>query len=158
MREPVDELLEGRDAFLRAIIRVIELARHELQLVDPDFSGWPLAGSEGAAALRAALQRGVRLRMLVGDPGWLATHADRFLALHRRHAALSAIRQLPAGLHLEESTLVADRQHLVRRAHPASRRTRLVIAIPSAAEGHAERLAAAWDESAECLPATTLGL
>ena len=158
MREPVDRRLEGREAFTQALIEAIGLARHDLQLLAPDFSDWPLATSTGAVALRAALQRGVRLRLLVADPRWLATRADRFLALHRRYAARSAVRQYPERLRLEEATLVADRQHAVLRAHPDSRMARLVIAMPSAVEPHADRLAAAWDESVDCVPATTLGL
>ena len=117
MREGVDRVLDGRAAFSQAVIQLIDLARHELQMVAPDFSDWPQAGSEGAAALRAALQRGVRLRVLV-----------------------------------------ADSQHAVRKPHPDSRRARLIIAMPSVVEAHADRLATAWDESVDCLPATTLGL
>ena len=158
MREGVDRVLDGRAAFSQAVIQLIDLARHELQMVAPDFSDWPLAGSEGAAALRAALQRGVRLRVLVADPHWLATRADRFLALHRRHADRSAVRQHPERLRLQEATLLVDRQHAVRKPHPDSRRARLIIAMPSVVEAHADRLATAWDESVDCLPATTLGL
>lgn len=158
MREAVDRVLEGREAFSQAVLELVGLARHDLQMVAPDFSDWPLASSAGAAALRAALQRGVRLRMLVADPHWLATRADRFLALHRRYADRSAVRQYPERLRLEEVMLVADRQHTVRKPHPDSRTARLVIAIPSRVEAHADRLAAAWDESVDCLPATTLGL
>jgi phosphatidylserine/phosphatidylglycerophosphate/cardiolipin synthase-like enzyme len=158
VREAVDRGVEGREAFSQAVLELIGLARHELRMVAPDFSDWPLASNAGAAALRAALQRGVRLRMLVADPQWLATRADRFLTLHRRYAAQSAVRQYPERLRLEEATLVADRQHAVRKPHPDSRTARLIIAMPSSVEAHADRLAAAWDESVDCLPATTLGL
>lgn len=136
----------------------LELARHEVLALDPDFSAWPLSRSDGASALKAALARGARVRLLVRDPGWLATRADRFLALHRAAAGRCAVRQLPDHLRLEESTLVVDRQHLVRKPHPDTLAGRLRIAMPSAAEPHADRLAAAWDESTDCLPASTLGL
>jgi hypothetical protein len=158
VREPQDEPVSGRQAFGDAIVGALALARHDVLMLDPDFSGWPLGRADGAQALRAMLSRGVRVRMLLIDPTWLATRADRFLALHRAAAGRCAIRRLPERLLLEESTLVVDRQHLVRRPHPASMNGRMCIAMPSAAEPHAERLAAAWDESSDCLPATTLGL
>lgn len=158
MKEPQDQPFTGREAFAEAVVAVLDLARHEVLMLDPDFSDWPLARTNGARALAAALTRGVRVRLLVTDPGWLATRADRFLTLHRAAAGRCALRQLPAHLRLEESTLVVDRQHLVRKPHPDALTGRLRIAMPSAAEPHADRLAAAWDESTDCLPATTLGL
>lgn len=158
MKEPQDQPLEGRQAFADAIVATLALARHDVIMLDPDFSAWPIGRSDGAQALRAALTRGARVRLLVADPAWLATRADRFLAVHRAASGRCAIRQLPARLLLRESTLIVDRQHLVRKPHPDAAHGRQSIAMPSAAEPHAERLAAAWDESTDCLPATTLGL
>lgn len=158
MKEPQDQPLEGRQAFADAVVATLALAQHDVLMLDPDFSAWPIARPEGARALRAALSRGARVRMLVADPGWLATRADRFLTVHRAAGGRCAIRRLPDRLLLPESTLIVDRQHLVRKPHADAAAGRLRIAMPSAAEPHAERLAAAWDESTDCLPATTLGL
>jgi hypothetical protein len=158
VKEPQDQPFTGREAFAGAVVAALELARHDVLMLDPDFSAWPLGRTDGARALKAALARNVRVRLLVAAPLWLATRADRFLALHRAAAGRCAIRQLPAHLRLEESTLIVDRQHLVRKPHAHGLSGRLWMAMPSAAEPHSERLSAAWDESTDCLPATTLGL
>lgn len=158
MIEPLEAGFEGREAFHQALIRVLEGSRRQLFAVDPDFEGWPLAGAAAGAALRRALLRGARLRMVVGDIGWLARRAERFMVLRREFSASIEIRRPPESLRLVESLLAGDGQHLVRKAHADSRVGRLSIGIPATVDGIQARLEALWEESSDCLPATTLGL
>jgi hypothetical protein len=158
MKEPQDRAFEGRSGFQEAVLSVLALARREIWLLDPGFADWPIHDATGARALQSALARGARLKVLVGNPDFLQRQADRFLRLQRLHSARIQIRVFPESLLLEESVLLADDQHLVRKPHHDSRMGRLVIAMPSATDGQRKRLGAIWDESGDAMPATTLGL
>jgi hypothetical protein len=67
-------------------------------------------------------------------------------------------RRIPASLRVDESALVADGQHLVRRPRQDRFSGHLAIASPSEVEPLLERYDSVWDESEPCLSATTLGL
>lgn len=158
MKEPVDRRFEGRHEFHRATIEALDCTRHELLLLDHDFREWPLGTAEGEHALRAVLARGARVRVMVVKPDWLARHGDRFMRVRREFSARIEIREIPETLRLEESILLGDHQHLVRRIHSESLRGRLVLASPSQLESQLPRYDAIWEESTDCLPATTIGL
>jgi len=158
MKEAEHFTFDDRAGFSAAVLRVLPLCRHAIALVDPDLSDWPFEQRDTADALRAALLRGARLRLLLADPDWLERRGTRFMRLRREHAARIECRAMPTTLHVTESALVADGQHLVRRVFHEGFRGAASIASPSAAEPVRERFDAAWDESEPCLPATVLGL
>jgi hypothetical protein len=158
MREARLAPIEGRAEFQAAVIEALDASRHSVTLVDRDFEDWPLESAAGEQALRALLGRGARLQVLVGRRDWLERHGSRFMRLRRLHPALVEIREIPANLRVDESALLGDNQHLVRRAHGDSFHGRLVIASPSEVEPYTDRYRAVWDEATPCLPATTLGL
>jgi hypothetical protein len=149
---------DGRDEFRAAALRMIGETRHALLLLDHSLEDWPIESEAGEQAVRAALARGARIRILLGRTEWAERHAHRLLRVRRDHSARVEIRLLPPGLRLLESLLVVDRQHVLRRAHPDTLRGSAVFATPSQAEAPGERFEAAWQESTPCLPATTLGL
>ncbi len=158
MQPAVDRPFEGFAEFHQAVIEVLDASRRELVFVDHDFQSWPLGTVAGEQALRGALKRGAHLRLMVVKPGWLQRHGDRFQRVRREFAAQVAVREVPESLRVEESALLADGQHLVRRAHHEARAGRIIRGMPSALEPLLPRYQSIWDESAECLPATTLGL
>jgi hypothetical protein len=153
-------LFRSRGEFVEAVLAVIAGSRHELVLADRDFADWPLETPAGVDALRAflAAERGARVRLLVADPDWLERRAARFVRLRQQHPATIDCRRVPASLFDGEGAAIGDRRHALRRAHPDFFRGRLSLADPAAAEPLAARYDALWDESAPCLPATTLGL
>ena len=158
MIEPLERAFEGREAFHQALIQVLEGSRRSIFAMDPNFEAWPLAGAPACTALRRALLRGAKLRMVVGDTGWLARRAERFMVLRREFSASIEIRMPPESLRPVESLLSADGHQLVRKAHGDSRVGNLSIGIPATVDAHKARLESLWDESSDCLPATTLGL
>lgn len=158
MREPVDRGFEGRQAFHHATIEALDCTRHDLVLLDHDFREWPLGTAEGERALRGVLARGARVRVMVVKPDWLSRHGDRFMRVRREYSARIMVREIPETLRVEESILLGDHQHLVRRAHPDSLRGRLILASPAQLESQCPRYDAIWEESTDCLPATTIGL
>jgi hypothetical protein len=158
MREATFADFDTRAGFHAAVICALDSSRHAVTLIDRDFEHWPLESAAGEQALRGALARGAHLRVLVARPDWLERHASRFARLRRMHAGQVECREVPATLRLEDSALVADGQHLVKRAHCDGFHGRLALASPSAVEALVDRYQAVWDESTPCLPATTLGL
>jgi hypothetical protein len=149
---------EDRAGFDNAVLALIRRARGSLLLVDRDFSSWPIESSEGEAALREALRSGVRLRLLVRQPEWLARHGARFARLQRTWSDRIACRALPETLRVLDSLAVADRRHAVIRRPPDSVRGLVLTDTPGDAAAAAERSESVWEESEPCLPATTLGL
>ena len=158
MRPPEILGFEGRAQFQVSVLRVLEICRHSITLLDHDLETWPLETSGCDVALRAALLRGVALRILLARSDWVERNASRLRRLQREHPARIAFRQLPESLRIADSTLVGDRQHMVRRAQGRMLRGTLVIASPGETEPAADRFEAAWQEAAPCLPVTTLGL
>ena len=158
MKEALERSFEGRQEFHRATIEAMDSTRHDLVLLDHDFREWPLGTAEGERALRAVLARGARVRVMVVKPDWLARHGDRFMRVRRDHSARIDVREIPETLRVEESILLGDHQHLVRRLHHESLRGRLILASPSQLESQLPRYDAIWEESTDCLPATTIGL
>lgn len=153
-------LFRSRGEFAEAVLTAIAASRRELVLLDRDFADWPLERPAGCAALGAflAAEPHARIRLLVGDPTWLETHASRFVALRRRHPAAIECRQVPTHLFTAEGLVLGDRRHVLRRAHGDFFRGRLTLGDPSAGEPVAARCDALWDESTPCLPPTVLGL
>lgn len=149
---------DDRAGFHAAILRLMREARSSLLMVDRDFADWPLESIEGEAVLREALRGGVRLRMLVRDPDWLARHGARFARLRRAWSDRIECRRLPETLRIFESLAVADRRHAVLRRPPERLRGLAMFDAPAQALAAAERPEAAWEESEPCLPPTTLGL
>ena len=80
---PGKSAFDDRAAFRTAVLQLLRAARESLLLVDRDFSDWPIESADGESGLREALRAGVRLRLLVLDPEWLARHGARFARLRR---------------------------------------------------------------------------
>ena len=158
MREPRHFLFEGREAFGNALLEVLACCRREILLVDRDLQAWPFETPDADRALVAALRRGARLRLLVADAGWLERHGTRFMRTRRVFDGRIECRRLSPSLRMDDSALVGDGQHVLRRLPGERLRGRCTIATPAEAEPLAARLDAAWDECSPCLPSTVLGL
>jgi len=153
-------LFSSRGAFTEAILTAVASGRREITVADRDFRDWPfetLAGDQSLAAFLQGEPR-ARLRVLVADPTWLERHAPRFGQLRQRYRAAIECRQIPPEYDRGESVLIADRCHLLRRAHHDFFRGRLTLGSPSEVEPVATRYDALWNESTDCLGPTTLGL
>ncbi len=158
MREAISTPIRHRGEMHAAVIEALAQCRHHAELLDARFDDWPLESAEAEAAVQALLERGARLRVLLASADWLERHASRLRRLQREHAAQVSIRQLPEGLRLADSLLLVDGQHMVRRPHRDVMRGTYVQASPSRCDPYCARFDAAWQESSDCLPATTLGL
>lgn len=156
---PVEHIaFDGRTQFHAAVIRALESCRHGILVLDRSLEDWPLETADGARALRGALTRGATLRVLLSRTDWVERHGARLQQLRREFSARIEFRRIPASLQVDDSVLVGDRQHTLRRAHWETTRGVCVLASPSEAESPANRYESLWQESEPCLPATTLGL
>jgi len=159
--DPKGSILFGsRGAFTEAILTAVAASRLDMTVADRDFRDWPfetLAGSQSLAAFFQGEPR-ARLRLLVAEPDWLERHAPRFGQLRQRHRAAIECRQIPAEFYRGESVLIADRCHLLRRAHHDFFRGRLTLGAPAEVEQVANRYDTLWHECTDCLGPTTLGL
>lgn len=158
MRASSQTGFEDRAGFHAAVLQALDCCRRSIMVADRDLSGWPFESAAGEAALRAALHRGARMRVLLHDCGWLERHGSRFMRVRRAAADRIECRLLPDTLRIDDCALLGDRQHLVHRAHPDTLAGRCAIAMPALLENLQARLEAAWEESAPCLPSTILGL
>ena len=158
MKEAEHIAFDDRAGFHAAVLRALACCRHEIVIIDRDLRAWPFETPEGDRALADALRRGARLRLLLGSTDWIERHGTRFMRTRRAFDSRVDCRRLPATLRLDDSALLGDRQHSVRRTPGERFRGRGVIASPSQVEQLASRLDAAWDECESCLPSTVLGL
>lgn len=159
MTTPAEHLpFDDRAGFSAAVLRVLQSARKHIEIVDRDLQAWPLETLDGDTVLRAALRQGAKLRVLVGLTAWLERNGTRFMRLQRDFSDRVECRSFPASLRIQESAIVVDGRHLVRRAHDDTFDGLCVLDGPLTAKPVRERFDAAWDESEPCLPPTTLGL
>lgn len=149
---------DDRAGFTAAVLQVLRAAHKSIDIVDRDLQAWAFETLEADTLLRAALRQGARLRVLVGQPGWLERHGTRFMRTRRDFSERVECRAFPASLRIVESAIVVDDRHLARRAHFETFTGVCVLDGPLTAKPVRERFDAAWDESEPCLPATTLGL
>lgn len=158
MSEPQHTDFDDRAGFAAAVMKVLTLARRSIDIVDRNLQDWPLETRDGDDALLSALRRGVRMRLLVGEPERVARDGARLMRARRHFSARVECRCFPEWLRVVESALVVDGEHVVRRAHFDTLKGTCVIGSPPAAVPVRERIDAAWGESEPCLPASTLGL
>ena len=158
MREAVSTPVRHRSEMIAAVLGALAQCRHRADMLDARFDDWPLESAEAEKAVRALLGRGAQIRVLLASSHWLERHASRLRRLQRAHPSQVSIRQLPDGLRMSDSLLLVDGQHMMRRPHRDAMRGTYVQASPSRCDPYCARFEAAWQESSDCLPATTLGL
>lgn len=158
MTEVAHRSFDDRAGFDGAVKESLALARKSIAIVDRDLQRWPFETLDGDTALRDALRRGARLRLLVADPTWLDRHGTRFMRIRRDFSDRVECRTFPATLRIDESAIVVDARHVARRPHQDAAKSLCANDDPAAALPVLGRFDAAWDESVPCLPASTLGL
>jgi hypothetical protein len=149
---------ETRAEFSDLVLHALQRSRHTILLIDPTLADWPLDTRVQAQALREAISRGARLRVLLRKTDWLERNAPRLARLRRDFSARVEFRRLPAMLRLVDSVMVCDAVHTIRRVHADLIKGSAFFDEPRQANTPTERFESAWPESEPCLPATTLGL
>lgn len=159
--EPQETVLDTVAAQVAAIDRLIELARHHLQIFDVDLSegGWQSAAR--AQRIAAFLHRDPKSRidLIVHDPRWLETSCPRITSLQKLHThAVTIYRTGPEARSAMDPLLIADGRHFLHRFHIDQPRASLAIEQPQLARPLVMRFEQIWATGEPGLSATVLGL
>ncbi|MBE0619038.1 MAG: hypothetical protein IH605_00435 [Burkholderiales bacterium] len=159
--QPERLLLSTRREYLEALARLIGLARRELRIFDPDCSELKLDSPQTHELLRAFLlrHRDNRLYIAVHGTDYVRNYSPRLLALLRQFSDRMFIHQTQAdAARAQDSFVLADKLHLVRRPVQAQPRAALRLHDEQESQGIYLRFSEIWDSSFPAVSATTSGL
>ena len=158
---PERTLTLAKSEYAAGADRLLELARRELLIFDPDLSEFRLELPSRVEALRQflACSPSNRLQIALRDPEYVKRHCPRIMSLLGVYSASMRIHRTQGDANRAQDCFVlADRQHVVRR--PVSAQGRGVIIIGDPREGLAmhERFSEIWELSEPGPSASTSGL
>ena len=153
--------LSTRKEYRDALARLIGLAQRDLRVFDPDFSDLEINSSQTYELLRAFLLRGRnnRLYIVVHNTGHIRNYCPRLLNLLRQFSDRMFIHQTQGdATSAQDSLVLADRLHFVRRPVQAQPRATLRLNDEQESQGMHLRFSEIWDNSYPAVSATTSGL
>ena len=158
---PERVLFSTRREYLDAMERLIGLAQRELRIFDADFFHLKIDAPRTHELLREFLLRGRdnRLFIAVHDTEYIRNYCPRLLALLRQFSDRMFIHQTQDdAARAQDSFVLADKLHLVRR--PVQAQPRGALRLYDEQEGLAiyQRFLEIWDSSVPALSPTTSGL
>ncbi len=154
-------LLSTRTQYRDALGRLIGLAQRELRIFDADCSDLDIGSARNYELLRAFLLRGQsnRLYIAVHDGGVIRNDCPRLLQLLRQFSDRMFIHQTQGeACKTQESLVLADTLHFVRRPVRAQPRAVLYLHDESESQGVYLRFSEIWDNTFAAVSATTSGL
>lgn len=159
--EPQRSVLATRKEYREALEQLIGLARHELRILDADFSDLDIDAPQKYELLRAFMLRGRanRLYIAVHDADYIRNYCPRLLNLLRQFSDRIFIHQTQGeAASAQDSLVLADKLHFVRRPVQAQPRAALRINDEQESQGMYLRFSEIWDSSFPAVSATTSGL
>ncbi len=154
-------LLTSEAEYRQACDTVLGRAQRELLIFDRDLATMQLDTKARLDLLTGFLQGDAprRVRIVLHDPGHLERNAPRLVQLIARFSHLIEARQSPDNLrHLEDTHLLADGCHGVRRFHADQPRCALIIDDRTYIHPWQQRFEELWHLSLPCLKLNTTGL
>ena len=159
--QPQRSLLSTRKEYRDALERLIGLAQRELRIFDADCSDLDIDSPRNYELLRAFLlrARNNRLYIAVHDSGHIRNDCPRLLNLLRQFSDRMFIHQTEGeAAGAQESLVLADKLHFVRRPVQAQPRAVLRLNDERESQGMHLRFSEIWDNSFAAVFATTSGL
>jgi hypothetical protein len=159
--QPERLLLSTRKEYLEALERLIGLARRELRVLDADLSELKIDSPQTHGLLHAFLLHGRdnRLYIAVHDTDYIRNYCPRLLDLLRQFSDRVFIHQTQGdGARAQDSLVLADKLHFVRRPVQAQPRATLRLNDEHESLGMYLRFTEIWDSSKPAVSATTSGL
>jgi hypothetical protein len=159
--QPERILLSTRREYLEALQRLIGLAQSELRIFDADFFHLKIDSPRTHELLREFLLRGRdnRLYIAVHDTDYIRNYCPRLLDLLRQFSDRMFIHQTQDdAARAQDSFVLADRLHVVRRPVQAQPRAALRLNDEQESQTICLRFLEIWDSSVPALSATTSGL
>ena len=159
--QPERLLLSTRREYLDAMEQLFGLAQRELRIFDADFFHLKIDAPHRHELLRTFLLRGRdnRLYIAVHDTAYIRDHCPRLLELLRQFSDRMFIHQTEGdAARAQDSFVLADRLHCVRRPVQAQPRATLRLNDTHEGQGMYLRFSEIWDSSIPAVSATTSGL
>lgn len=155
------ERFDSEAAFQNAVERLLAQPGRVLRIFDPDLSALRFNAPQRVALLEQFLasSRTRRIYIALHDPDHVTKHCPRLIGLLARYSHAIAIQRTHDEIRaIQDSFLVLDQSHYVRRA--VARFFRGAIGLGDEAEAAAmcSRFLEIWSASFPAVSATTLGL
>ena len=154
-------LLQARADYLTGFGKLLDLARRELRIFDPDLSGLEMNTAARAETLSRFLRGGANRRLFIAlhDVDYVSKHCPRLIALLGIYASnVFIFRTIGEAAKVQDCFALADGDHLIRRPVTAQPRGVLVIGDPKECLPMRERFDEIWESSIPAVSANTTGL
>ena len=153
--------LTSKADFALALDSITGLATRTLRLFDPtcaDFSlNSPKREDQLSRFLRA--RRTNRLMIVVHDPRVISVQSPRLLRVLRLFSHAVAIHRTNEAIrNIEDTLVIADDQHCIRKPHHERTRGVVLLHDPGDTREWLNRFNAIWEQSDPSVSATTIGL
>ena len=161
MDEASYERFDTAEGFQTAVERLLGQPGRELRVFDPDGAALRLNDSARIAALERflAASRTRRLYMVVHETDHLTRHCPRMLSLLARYAHAMQINRTHDHIReIQDSFLVLDSQHYVRRPVASFFRGAIGLGDETEALAMRQRFQEIWEASFPGVSASTAGL
>ena len=158
---PERSALFTRREYRDALERLSVLAQRELRIFDVDVSDLEINSRQKYELLRGFLLRGRnnRLYIAVHSADYIRNYCPRLLDLLRQFSDRMFIHQTQGeAVHAQDSLVLADKLHFVRRPVQAQPRATLALNDDKEGESMLQRFSEIWDSSVPTVSATTSGL
>lgn len=159
--QPERVLLSTRAEYLQALDQLIGLVQRELRIFDADFFHLKIDAPHRHELLRNFLlrSRDSRLYIAVHNADYIRDHCPRLLDLLRQFSDRMFIHQTEGdAARAQDSFVLADRLHCVRRPVQAQPRGALRLNDENESQGLYLRFSEIWESSLPAISATTSGL
>ena len=159
--QPERLLLSTRKEYLDAMERLFELAQRELRIFDADLFHLKIDAPRRHELLRTFLlrSRDNRLYIAVHHADYIRDHCPRLLELLRQFSDRMFIHRTEGdAARAQDSFVLADRLHCVRRPVHEQPRGALRFYDEHESQGLYLRFSEIWDSSLPAISATTSGL
>jgi len=154
-------LLQARSDYLEGFSRLLDLARRELRIFDPDLSELEMNSTNRVETLTRFL-RGSRTRRIyvaLHDVEHVTKRCPRLIALMGSYTSAVLIFQTQGeAAKVQDCFVLADGDHLVRRPVTTQPRGVLVINDPKECQPMRERFDEIWESSLPTVSVNTTGL
>lgn len=155
------ERFDTEHAFHDAVDLLLAQPGRELRVFDPDLAALRLDSGLRVRQLEdfLAASRTRRLYIALHDPDYVTRRCPRLMALLARYSHAIAIHRTHEEIRsIEDSFLVLDQSHYVRRAVARFFRGAIGLADQTEAAAMHSRFQEIWETSFPAVSATTLGL
>ena len=139
--------------------RLLRASQHSVDIFDPTGRDLALGGSDFSDLTHDFLLAGGRMNIVVHDTEYIEASCPRLLSLLRYRSHQMAIQRTSEDLrHIQETLVIGDDQHLLRRFHSDYARGALELDSGESGRPWRARFQEIWNSSAPAVSFTTLGL